>query len=55
MNEIKISNFRSIKNLFVKETKLFNLIAGKNNCGKTTVLEAIYATASIPRKLFEEE
>ena len=49
MNEIKISNFRGIKNLFVKETKLFNLIAGKNNCGKTTVLEAIYAAASIPR------
>ena len=55
MNEIKISNFRGIKNLFVKETKLFKIIKRKNNCGKTTVLEAIYATASIPRKLFEEE
>lgn len=49
MNEIKISNFRGIKNLSIRETKLFNLIAGKNNCGKTTVLEAVYAASGVPR------
>ncbi|MCK4764255.1 MAG: AAA family ATPase [Candidatus Aminicenantes bacterium] len=40
--KIKIENFRGIKHLEFNDTKQFNLIVGKNNSCKTTVLEGIY-------------
>lgn len=40
--EITISGFRGINNLKIDDFKRFNLFVGKNNCGKTTVLESIF-------------
>ncbi len=40
--EIKIENFRGIKSLELKDFKKVNLFVGKNNCGKTSILEAIF-------------
>jgi AAA15 family ATPase/GTPase len=38
---LKITNFRAINSLEVEDFKRVNLITGRNNCGKTTVLEAL--------------
>ncbi|MBI5418254.1 ATP-binding protein [Candidatus Poribacteria bacterium] len=37
-----IENFRGITNLEINDMKRFNLLVGRNNCGKTSVLEAIF-------------
>jgi AAA15 family ATPase/GTPase len=39
---IKIENFRGIDNLELNNLSQFNLFVGKNNCGKTSLLESIY-------------
>jgi AAA15 family ATPase/GTPase len=39
---IHITNFRSIAELNLENFKQINLITGRNNCGKTTVLEALF-------------
>ena len=39
---LQIANFRSIVDLRMANFKQVNLITGKNNCGKTTVLEALF-------------
>jgi AAA15 family ATPase/GTPase len=39
---IKNTNFRSIAELNLENFKQINLITGRNNCGKTTVLEALF-------------
>lgn len=39
---IEINGFRGINNLRIDELKDINLLVGKNNCGKTSVLEAIF-------------
>ncbi len=36
-----LKNFRGFRNLQLKELERVNLIAGKNNAGKTALLEAI--------------
>jgi len=41
INSIEISQFRGIKQLEISDFSRINLIAGDNNCGKTTFLEAI--------------
>jgi AAA15 family ATPase/GTPase len=41
-NSLKITNFRSINSLEADDFKQINLITGRNNCGKTTVLEALF-------------
>ena len=41
-SSIKIENFRGIKKIKVEDLKQFNLFVGKNNCGKTTLLESIF-------------
>lgn len=38
---IEIHNFRGIESLKINNIKQVNLITGKNNCGKTSVLEAV--------------
>ncbi|EAJ5683422.1 DUF2813 domain-containing protein [Campylobacter lari] len=39
---IKITNFRGLKDLEIKDFKRFNVFVGKNSCGKTSILEAIF-------------
>jgi len=39
---ITIENLRGINQLSINDFKKFNLFVGKNNCGKTTVLEALF-------------
>ena len=39
---MKIANFRCITELEVDDLARVNLIVGKNNCGKTTFLEAVF-------------
>ncbi|MDR3257069.1 MAG: AAA family ATPase [Endomicrobium sp.] len=41
LREIKISNFRGLENLVIKDFSKVNLFVGKNNSGKTTILEAL--------------
>jgi len=40
--EIRIENFRGIESLIINNIKQVNLITGRNNCGKTSVLEAVF-------------
>lgn len=39
---ISIKNFRGINNLQIDDIKQFNIFTGKNNCGKTSILEALF-------------
>ncbi|MCX6579215.1 MAG: AAA family ATPase [Candidatus Aminicenantes bacterium] len=39
--KIKIEQFRGISNLELNDLRQFNLFVGKNNCGKTSLLESI--------------
>lgn len=41
LNNIKINAFRGISDLYVEDLSNINLIVGDNNCGKTSILEAI--------------
>lgn len=41
LDHIHIENFRLFKNLDIPKVGQVNLITGKNNCGKTTLLEAL--------------
>ncbi|MCW6038554.1 AAA family ATPase [Spirulina subsalsa FACHB-351] len=41
IQNITIENFRCFQNTSVKEFKQVNLIGGKNNAGKTSLLEAL--------------
>ncbi|MFN8494752.1 MAG: AAA family ATPase [Caldilineaceae bacterium] len=42
LKSLSIQNFRQFRNLNIEPLKRINLIAGKNNSGKTAVLEALY-------------
>ena len=42
ITNITIDNFRQFDHLEVKDLKRINFLVGKNNCGKTTVLEALF-------------
>ncbi|MCH9021233.1 MAG: AAA family ATPase, partial [Planctomycetes bacterium] len=42
MKNIKIKNLRAIKELQLDNFGQVNLFVGENNCGKTTVLEALF-------------
>lgn len=41
LKNINIRNFKQIESLAIKNIKQINLITGRNNCGKTSILEAI--------------
>ena len=43
MNSFEVENFRSLRHLKLEKLARVNLLVGKNNSGKTTVLEALYA------------
>jgi predicted ATPase len=53
LNNLKIQNFRLLENLEIEQLGHVNLIVGKNNMGKSTVLEAlrIYASLGSPHLL----
>jgi AAA15 family ATPase/GTPase len=42
LNSITINGLRAIKSLKIDDLKMINVFVGNNNCGKTTVIEAIY-------------
>ncbi len=42
INNIHIKNFRLFKNLEIKDLKKINLFVGRNNSGKSTILESIF-------------
>ena len=41
-SEITVNAYRSLKNLKIHKLSQINLLAGLNNCGKTSFLEAVY-------------
>lgn len=41
-SNIQIHNYRGVKNTTIEGLKQFNLFFGKNNCGKSSVLESIF-------------
>lgn len=41
LNEFEIRHYRGIEDLKLKDLKKVNVLAGPNNCGKTSILEAI--------------
>lgn len=52
---LRIKNFRLFDDLEIGELKRINLLAGRNNSGKTAVLEAMYllASAGNPKRALE--
>jgi energy-coupling factor transporter ATP-binding protein EcfA2 len=47
--QIDITNFRSIESLTINNIKQVNILTGRNNCGKTTVLEALFLLMGISK------
>ena len=41
LNDLTIENFRSFENYKLDKLARVNLLVGDNNCGKTSVLEAV--------------
>lgn len=52
LNHIHIENFRLFKNLDIPKVGQVNLITGKNNSGKTTLLEALRIYINLGMALF---
>jgi AAA15 family ATPase/GTPase len=52
INQIDISNFKSIKNLSIKNCKRINLFVGTPNAGKSNLLEAMSLAMNFNGKLF---
>ena len=52
---LRIKNFRLFEDLEIGELKRINLLAGRNNTGKTAVLEAMYllASAGNPKRVLD--
>ena len=46
-NQIKIEGLRGISDLDIGDFKQINLFVGKNNCGKTTILESLFLLIGI--------
>ena len=46
LGTLQIENFRSLRSVTLGELGRVNLLVGKNNCGKTTVLESLRVLAS---------
>ncbi|HGP6969330.1 TPA: ATP/GTP-binding protein [Vibrio cholerae O1] len=43
ISELELENFKCFKELRIGNLKTFNIISGKNNFGKTSILDAIFA------------
>ncbi len=54
IKEIEIKNFRGFKELKIENFGQINLILGRNNCGKTTLLEGLFLTIGISNPLLLE-
>ena len=50
-NEVEINNFRGIKHLVLSDLRQINLLVGKNNCGKSTVLDGIFLLSGFSNPL----
>lgn len=48
---IEISNFRGIREGYIEGFKRVNLFLGNNNCGKSTLLEALYLLTEVENPL----
>ena len=46
-NSFEIEKFKSINSLKIENLSRINLFFGRNNCGKTTLLEAIFLLSGI--------
>ena len=55
LNNLNIQNFRLLKNLEIPQLGQINLIVGKNNAGKSTVLEALCIYESLGSPLLLEK
>ena len=44
---LKVENFRGLRNCEINDFAKINLFVGKNNCGKTTVLESLFLLSGI--------
>lgn len=55
MDSIHIKNFRSLRELGLEKLTRVNLLMGRNNSGKTSVLEAIYALTNIEEAWWAEQ
>jgi len=42
LKNVEVKSFRKLKNLILEDCGQINLILGKNNCGKTSLLEALF-------------
>ncbi|NJO17966.1 MAG: AAA family ATPase [Thioploca sp.] len=47
LTKLTIQNFRGIQTLDIKDFQRVNLLVGRNNCGKTSVLEALFLISSM--------
>lgn len=48
---VHIENFRAVKSADIENLKQINVFFGKNNCGKTSILEAIFLLSGISNPL----
>ncbi len=48
LKNISIKNFRGFDKLEINDIKKINLLVGQNNCGKTSILEAIAIISGMP-------
>ncbi len=55
LDSLKIQNFRALEDLEITQLGRVNLIVGKNNAGKSSILEAIEIYASLGSPLVLEE
>lgn len=46
LKTLALQGFRGFESYTLTDLATVNLIVGKNNCGKTTVLEAVYLLAA---------
>jgi AAA15 family ATPase/GTPase len=58
LKSLQIKNFRGISRLTLEDLGQLNILVGKNNCGKTTILESIFlligaSNAVLPKKINE--
>lgn len=50
-DRIEIENFRGIRHLVLDSVKQINLLVGKNNCGKSSILDAIFLLSGFSNPL----
>ena len=51
LSKIEIERFRGIKHTFIEGFKQINLFLGKNNCGKSSLLESLFLASGLSNPL----